>query len=393
MKQCRNGRSAVAMTVTLAMGVLALGGRPGSAVAQDAISLEEPTAAYAEPFSLIGGIRELDDGRLLVSDALEEKLYVLNPELEGLETISQKGQGPDEYRQPDGLFGWPGDSTLMVDLGNGRMTVIGSDYGFGRTVPIVQQEEMGLQIVIPEGVDGGGYLYYQPRGDGMIRDSADIVRWQPDVEGAPEPVVRIKLADVTERTSGGANNMRQEVSPVPLSPEDGWSVGSDGAVAVVRSGDYHVDWVRPDGSVVSGSPVAYEPVPVKEADKEAWAEELAANGMMMMVTNDNGNMNARMRRGGGRTPEVDRFEWPEVKPPFAPESVRVDPLGYVWVERHVPAGDSPVLDVFDDEGDRVGSVTIPVRSSLRGFGDGTLYLTRRDDLGFQWLERFERPSI
>lgn len=389
MKQCRCGRWAA---VALAAEVAALVS-PAAAISQEVTSLEDPAAAYAEPFSLIGGIRELEDGRVLVSDALEEKLYVLDPELQGAETISRKGQGPDEYRQPDALFAWPGDSTLMVDLGNGRMTVIGSDYEFGRTVPVVQQEAMGLQIIIPEGVDGAGYLYYEPRGDGMIRDSADIVRWRSDSEVEAEPVVRVKLRDVTERTSGGANEMRQEVRPVPLSPEDGWSVGPDGSVAVVRAGDYHVDWVRPDGSVVSGSPVAFDPVSVKTADKEAWAEDLAANGMMMMVSNENGRMNARMRRGGGRTPGVDGFEWPEVKPPFAPESVRVDPAGYVWVERHVPAGESPVLDVFDGEGARVASVAIPVRSSLRAFGDGTLYVTRRDELGFQWLERYERPSI
>ena len=303
MKQCRFGRS---MAAGLVLGAMALSG-PGGAAAQDVISLDGPSAAYAEPFSLIGGIRELADGRVLVSDALEEALYVLDSGLQSAEQISRKGQGPDEYRQPDALFAWPGDSALMVDLGNGRMTVIGSDYGFGRTIPVVQQEAMGLQIIIPQGVDATGSLYYQPRGDGVIRDSADIVRWQPEAEGEPEPVVRIKLEDVTERTSGGANDMRQEVRPVPLSPEDGWAVGQDGAVAVVRVGDYHVDWVRPDGSVVSGSPVSWKPVPVKSADKEAWAEEMAANGMMMMVTNDNGQMNARMRRGGGRTPDVRWF--------------------------------------------------------------------------------------
>jgi hypothetical protein len=389
MKQRRFGRS---MAAGLVLGSMALSGA-GGAAAQDVTSLGEPSAAYAEPFSLIGGIRELADGRVLVSDALEEALYVLDPGLQSAEQISRKGQGPDEYRQPDALFAWPGDSALMVDLGNGRMTVIGSDYGFGRTIPVVQQEAMGLQIVIPQGVDASGYLYYQPRGDGVIRDSADIVRWRPEAEGEPEPVVRIKLEDVTERTSGGANDMRQEVRPVPLSPEDGWAVGQDGAVAVVRVGDYHVDWVRPDGSVVSGSSVSWKPVSVKAADKEAWAEEMAASGMMMMVTNDNGQMNARMRRGGGRTPDVDGFEWPEVKPPFEPGSVRVDPLGYAWVERHVPAGEKPVLDVFDAVGNRVASVTIPARCSLRAFGEGTLYITRRDDLGFQWLERYARPSI
>ncbi|MDP2470574.1 MAG: hypothetical protein Q8W45_02855 [Candidatus Palauibacterales bacterium] len=379
------------VAATAAAGVVALAG-VGEAAGQTVTSLEEPSSAYAEPFSLIGGIRELDDGRVLVSDVLEEALYALDPGLTAAEKISKKGQGPDEYRQPDALFAWPGDSTLLVDLGNGRMTVIGPDYGFGRTIPVVQQEGMGLSIVIPEGVDGEGRLYYQPRGDGEIRDSADIVRWAPG-SGTPDPVVRVKLTDVKQRTSGGAGEVRQEVMPVPLSPEDGWDVGADGAVAVVRSGDYHVDWVRPDGSITSGSAVALDAVPIREADKEAWAEELAASGMMMMVTNDNGQLNANMRRGGGRTPTVDRFEWPEVKPPFDPESVRIDPLGYVWVERHVPAGDRPVLDVFDATGDHVAAVTIPARCSLRAFGDGTLYLSRWDDLGFQWLERYARPTI
>ncbi len=385
------GRQVAAVT-TLAGLVLLLS--PDGATAQRTASLDEPATAYAEPFSLIAGVRELADGRLILSDALEETLYVLDARLEGAERISRNGQGPDEYRQPDGLFAWPGDSTLMVDLGNGRLTLIGSDYGFGRTIPVVQQKAMGLQIILPQGVDASGFLYYQPRGDGMIRDSADVVRWSPGAGGEPEPVTRIKLTDVTERTSGGANEMRQEVMPVPLSPEDGWAVGANGDVAVVRVGDYHVEWVRADGTIVSGPPVPYESVPVKTADKEAWAEDMAATGLMMMVTNDNGQMNARMRRGGGRgVPSLDRFQWPEVKPPFVPGSVRVDSQGYAWVERYVAAGERPVLDVFDGEGRHVGAVTIPAGCSLTGFGDGTIYLTRGDDLGFQWLERYDRPSI
>jgi hypothetical protein len=181
---------------------------------------------------------------------------------------------------------------------------------------------------------------------------------------------------------------------VPLSPEDGWAVGANGDVAVVRVGDYHVDWVRADGTIVSGPPVPYESVPVKTADKEAWAEDMAATGLMMMVTNDNGQMNARMRRGGGRgVPSLDRFQWPEVKPPFVPGSVRVDSQGNVWVERYVAAGERPVLDVFDGAGRHIAVVTIPAGCSLTGFGDGTVYLTRRDDLGFQWLERYDRPAI
>ncbi len=92
MRQCGHERSVAAVTVILAAGVLMLWG-PAGAAAQETASLEGPTGAYAEPFSLIGGIRELNDGRLLVSDALEEKLYVLDPELKTVETDLQEGAG------------------------------------------------------------------------------------------------------------------------------------------------------------------------------------------------------------------------------------------------------------------------------------------------------------
>jgi hypothetical protein len=367
---------------------------PVEAPAQEPVVLGKPTAVFEEPFSLISGVRELDDGRLLVSDALEESLYALDESLTGSQTISRQGQGPDEYRQPDVLFPWPGDSTVMTDLGNGRLTVIGPDYGFGRTIPVVQTAEAGLLIILPQGVDAAGRLYYRPQGDGEIRDTADVLRWSPDGGGDPEAVARVKLRDVTERTSGGAGNVQQQISPVPLSPQDGWAIGPDGSVAVVRAGDYHVDWIRPDGGVVSGPPVPYEPVPVKQADKEEWAEDVAANGLMMMVTNENGQMNARMRRGGGRgAPSVDRFQWPEEKPPFDPDGVNIAPDDRLWVARYEPAGDPPVIDVFDRRGQHVGTVVLPEGRYVIGFGEESVYLARRDDLGFQWLERYERPEI
>ena len=366
----------------------------GSATAQEKVSLGDPVAAYGEPFSLISGVRELSDGRLLVSDALEESLYALDASLSTAETVARAGQGPDEYRQPDALFAWPADSTLMVDLGNGRITVIGPDLGFARTIPIVRQAATGIEIILPGSVDGAGRLYYQPRGDGIIRDTADVVRWDPP-GGDVERVARIKLQDVTERTSGGAGNVRQEVMPVPLSAEDAWAAGPDGSVAVVRSADYHVEWVRPDGAVITGPAVDWSPVPVRDADRKEWVENMASRGVMMMVTNDNGTLNASMRRGGGGrgAPSADRFQWPETKPPFDPDGVDVAPDGYLWVTRHVAAGDRPLVDVFDSAGRHVATVELPQGREVVGFGESSIYLGRGDELGFQWLERYERPAL
>ncbi len=390
----RSSKHARCVAVALAAVFSSLWAHPADLGAQSTAALEEPTAAYGEPFSLISGVRELEDGRVLVSDALEESLYALDAPLSEALKIARNGQGPDEYRQPDALHAWPGDSTLMTDLGNGRLTVIGPDYGFGRTIPVVQQASDGLQIILPQDVDTEGSVYYQPRGDGMIRDTSGIVRWNPDSAAEPVEVARIKLSDVTERTSGDGGNMHQEVRQVPMSPQDGWAVGLDGSVAVVRVGDYHVDWVRPDGRVISGPPVAYEPVRVRQADKEAWVETTAARGVMMAVTNQNGNLSARMRRGGGRgVPSIDGYEWPETKPPFEPGSAVVAPDGDLWVMRSVAAGERPLIDVFDANGRHRGAVALPEGREVVGFGEGSVYLARGDDLGFQWLERYDRPEL
>ena len=91
MKQSRFGRWAAAVTV--------MAGRDGAVWPEECrgaaggLARRAHDPVYAEPFSLIGGIRELDDGRLIVSDALEETLYV---------TGSGAGRGGDHLGQRPG---------------------------------------------------------------------------------------------------------------------------------------------------------------------------------------------------------------------------------------------------------------------------------------------------
>src|SRR5205807_944808 len=44
----------------------------------------------------------------------------------------------------------------------------------------------------------------------------------------------------------------------PLPAADDWAVLSDGTVAVVRSHDYHVDWVHPDGTIISTPKMSFD---------------------------------------------------------------------------------------------------------------------------------------
>lgn len=46
------------------------------------------------------------------------------------------------------------------------------------------------------------------------------------------------------------------------------------------------------------------------------------------------------------------------------------------------------MDILNSVGERVGSVALPEGRRLIGFGVGTVYLTRVDEVGLAWLERY-----
>ncbi len=360
------------------------------------VSVGEPTAMYGEGLGSLRGVRELPDGRVLVADGLGQVLIVWH--FDGrADSLANTGQGPDEYRVPDGLFALPGGSTLLVDIGNTRLTEIGPDLEFGETTPIAQSPPgPGMALVIPTAVDARGLIYFERRGrqmGGTTIDSATIARFDR-ATGSIEELGRVKLEDQERSESGGANSRNVQIRSMPLTRRDAWSAGPDGSIAIARSREYHLEWRKPDGRIVAGPPVRYRPVRVERADREEWLEQQASTGLgVMMVSDGTGSPQMTVRRGGFGGASVDDYEWPDVKPAFTSGAVRVDPSGRAWVERHVPAGESPVFDIFDGSGRRVGQVRLPEGRSLIGFGDGTLYLSRTDDLDFHWLERYPLPRL
>jgi len=357
--------------------------------------LARPEVTYAEPFALLQRVRELPDGRVVVADPLGQVLLIADMVVGKADTLGGVGQGPGEYRQPDAVYPLPGDSTLLVDLGNARLSVLGPDGSFVETMPMTRGSPGpggGLVIVIPRGVDSEGRVYFQPVGGGMRRgfpDSATVVRLDRR-SGAVDTLTRVKLPEMKRATSGGAGNQNVRVTPIPLSPQDAWGVAPDGRIAVARSGDYHVEWIGPDGTVVRGPSVDYDPVRIRRADKEQWAES-AGNGLRIGIAVSDEDRRVTLGRGGGSGgPDIDSLDWPEMKPAFVDNGVWVTPEGDIWVRRHVAAGERVRFDVFGSDANLLGAVTLPPGRQVVGFGPGTLYATRTDDLGLQWLERYRR---
>jgi hypothetical protein len=360
--------------------------------------LTTPLASYPESFSSVAGLLELRDGRVLVADGLGQALVVLDMTRGTADTVGRTGPGPEEYQQPDGIFPLPGDSILLVDLGNGRLTAIGPDFGFGQTWPLAHGD-MGprggaMTLRIPRAVDSQGRVYLQGRmsmGPGRpLPDSAYMLRWDRGT-GAVDTLGLVKEPQLTTRSAGGPNNQNVAISPVPMSPQDGWTAAPNGRVAVVRSAGYYVEWIQPDGRTIRGPANEYRAARVSRADKLAYMDRLQRNSLGVQVTNVNGNITTAFRRGARgepNEPNIDGLQWPDVLPAFQAGGVFVAKNGQMWVERYVAADAAPLYDVFDANAVLVKRVTLPEGRTLVGFGSGAVYVVRTDEFDLQWLEKY-----
>jgi hypothetical protein len=371
------------------------GGGRGGGERVGAVATLELDAAYPDPFSFLLGVRELPGGELLAADPLSQVVLRVDMAAGVADTLGRVGGGPGEYRQPDQVFPLPGDSTLLVDLGNGRFTIIGPDGAFRDGMSLaVPREDGAPSFIMPRAVDGKGGLYFMASG-AMGQgppDSTAVVRYDRET-ARMDTVARLWRPESTVQRTGGS----VRVSGRMMEARDDWVVGSDGRVAVLRANGYAVEWHFPDGTVVVGPPNPFESLPISRTDREAYLEESSGGGLMVMVTrSSSGESTTQMSRGGSlggaSRPSVDESEWAETFPPFRPERSGVSPAGEVWVQRWLPSELPQRMDVFDSTGLLAGSVDLPPGSRLIGFGKGTgggevAYLVRTDDLGLQWLER------
>jgi hypothetical protein len=390
--------TALLPTVVTALALVSApwGARPAAA---QTVTLGSPTAEYLEGLSFVQSLREMPDGRLLVADPLAQELFFLDMDSGTVQSIGRPGGGPMEFRQPDSVWPFGGGNSLMVDLGNARMVVLADDGSFGDTYPLVMGEPgpgSPMLLLLPQGVDGEGNVYVTQRPafdpSGEPGDSSMVVRVSL-ADQRVDTVARVKTQDLTVQRSGGNVSMRQ----IPLSPADAWGVAPDGRVVIARSGDYHVAWHHPDGSVVAGRPVPFEPVRIRDAEKLAYLEAASGGGISVSIeAGGDGRRSMSLARGGGGRddgPDLDAYEWPETMPPMTNGRINVDARGRAWVRRNMPAGERPLYDVFGADGNRITTFELAEGRRILGFGEGSVYVAYNDEFDLVYLERYALPAM
>lgn len=364
---------------------------PLAAQAPREVRLTTPALALTHDFTQIRGVRELADGRFLVTDRLEPAVYVAD-KTGGLRKLGREGNGPGEYRLPGPLLAMAGDSTLLLDEGNARMAVYGPDLRVVRE----RSTQSGLGYGLwPRAVDHRGLLYFTIPGwasgpDGPPGDSLFVARFH----------ARTGLVDTLARIRGPSDtpgHIHYGLPNVAFSAQDSWQATADGRVLLVRVGDYHLEWTGADGKPARGPAISVARIPVTQDDKIAYVRNFLENagiggrgGKDAAPTGISATPSEMLTAKAVSEMAAKNFFAPE-KPPFTETLPRVAADGSLWVERSVAAGAPRAFDVFDGAGRVTLRVTLPANRRLVALAKGGVYLAFTTEDGLEKLERYPLP--
>ncbi len=360
---------------------------PSVTQAQVQVTLREPSARLAQDFSQVRGVRELPDGRVLLTDRLEEKVWVADFASGATRAIGRAGRGPLEFHLPTALMPMPGDSTLLVDEGNSRLAVLTPSLTIARSFTL-RLPGIGVPLGA-RAMDAMGRFYLQiPGWISNARERGDsvwVVRYNPRGDRVDT------LALIQGATSPPQRDGRQMGIPfVPFAAQDAWAAAPDGRVALVRAKEYRVDWRSADGRLTRGVPVSGARVPVTMADRVAFTRNFIANSPIG-GRDPNGGMSAapaELLEEKTVREIAERNTFASVMGAFTQSAPIVAPDGTLWVERSAHVGAPSTWDAFDAAGRNVRRTTLPAGRRLVALGRAHAYLVHTDDDGLEHLERY-----
>ena len=382
------------------IAVLVVGASAWQAISaqQDSVPirvLDRIVATAPDSIRLLGGMRALSDGRVIVNDAGSLRVDILDAQLRRTGAVVFDTAGA-ALRRPGAqgglLTAYRGDTSLWLDFGAGAIVVLDPAGASARVIAMpsgVDRTVMGVNN--PPAVDPQGRLIYRrpatkrtaqrPGGSGLgaaRSDSAFLVR--VDVSTRRVDTIAYLRDDYSQAdraeylvigANGAAIGMYSAIDPLPVA--DGWAVLTSGAVGIVRAHDYHVDWIQEDGSITASAPVPWLWHRLTDSAKVALIGALRAKADTVTL------QYGRTRVKGPHPQYVEPDVLPDYASPFVATGVVADRDDHLWIPLtpgSQPAGGA-VYDVLDRSGSRVDRVQIPGGTKIAGFGPGFVFVTDR----------------
>jgi hypothetical protein len=376
------------MTITRRLvAVLTLSAAASAAAPAQLLRLDRPDATLDEPFSYVRGMRELSNGRLLIADWIEQRVVLADFSAGTVTNVVSEGGGPANVRLPIGLVRHLGDTTMLIDQGNNRVTFLAPD---GRVVRSLVEESPGPMGV--RGVDARGAFYFAIPSwaegpNALTDDSVRVVRWMP---GSGDRT-RVAVVQATRWRKDRSPSQSPRIPTVGYASQDAWVISSAGEITVVRANPYRVDIVGADGRVRSGPAVPTAARAVTSADKTRFVREFSA-GAAQSGRGEGGGMG---RPPAASEAEIARMvtttEFATHHPPFDASGVFAAPNGRTWVKRPLLPSEPVRYDVFDANGRREREIEFRAGRRVAYVGARGIYVVAEDVDGVQTVERYRLP--
>lgn len=391
--------------------------------------LGKVVATSRQEFGPLVSVRHLSSGSVLVNDVQNRRVLMLDSTFATMTVVADSTSATaNAYSgRSAGLVPYRGDSTLFIDPQSLTMLVIDPSGVVGRTMALPRSQDammLGNSMIGGATFDGKGLVYRTMNFQRMMGMRPGAGGGPPAPPQLPDstPIVRVDLATRAVDTLGQIripqvkldvqrdDNGRVSVSTImnPLPTVDDWAVLADGSIALVRGRDYHVDFIRPDGTRESGAKIPFEWRRLSDEDKVAFMDSVKAQRERLMAgMSARDSANGTVERGGrgaggaGGGPPGDRItiqmgpggggggpgaammgprnmqfvtpdELPDYQPVFFAGAARGDADGNLWI-RTTPTrslGGGPVYDVIDAKGTLVDRVQVPADRHIIGFGKG-----------------------
>jgi hypothetical protein len=345
-----------------------------------AMALRSADVTLGEPFTSIYSLRELQDGRVLISDnGQDNRLVIADLQSGHVRMVGNVGAGPGEYRAAGKLYALAGDSTLFIDSPQrGYWWLLLHRDSIVRNIP----SDFPALRVVGGRASGAGTsgLLLGVRQAGADKLAHDLIRERlivvlGDRNGSRADTLTT-LSGSEYRINQGGTRERPFWAQIQLAgsaPEQALLFPDDW-VAFVRLDPYRVEWRTPAGVMVRGPEIPWSAPRVDAKEKRAAFELLK-------------------RRVGDRAKMPDDARWAD----------RLAPIRGGGALLAAPNGDLLVLraqwsqemdtryDIFDRSGQRTGRLVMPDSERGVGFGRSSVYVSVRDGDGFQRLRRHPWP--
>jgi len=351
------------------------------------LPLGAATGTLPEEFTTITSVRELRDGRVLVTDGREQRLVVADFRTGRVEQVGRKGGGPGEYGMVGMMRPLAGDSSIMADLMGRRWLLFDGAQIVGQHSPD-HPAVLAAQGFMADS-DALGYVLSRrapERGDGVTitdaRDSSVLVLIARRT-GKADTVARVRNAErrlETARNAEGRVTRSSITMAGPLRTEEQAVLFADGWLAIARLDPFRVDWRAPDGTWTRGAPLSVPLIRVDARERAAFLERNARAYTQPAIP------------GLPPSQPPSASDFPAAVPPFPIGAVSQGPAGRLLIRRHRSAdvGPSHYL-VIDRRGALLGELVLPANETIVGAGERTVYVVAKDDDDIQTLRRHAWP--